>query len=434
MNIAFSAILYLLAAPKTNRGTKGRQRYDPKRGNAKVVLNDEGNQTVEPLPPPPPQTDPAGPFPTYFTCRHTYEDTLIEELVRTMPTVQASSPYPGLVRIENAFIQGFFEPIYALQALPECRIVEVPESIKGLARAVTEIQEFQEQLAHAQKGSLSIHALVPGMCKGQKDPILQRRSSLIAETTHEILKHQYPAARKGEGQSGEDWLLQILLLAPDVVAVSLSKCQRIPYFPSCVWPNPAYPLGLAKVDISMKMPSSAYRKLLEAFACWGAKPAPGNIVVDLGASPGGWTAASLLLCQCRVVAVDRSDLDPRMMNNLLVKFVKGDAFTYKPDKQADWMISDVIAYPERVSELLDVWCGERLAKHMIVTVKFQGSTPSWDALDTAIKVARDHGYYARAKHFFNNKNEVTLMVQGKDPLLFTERPMEAMYDVTWPKP
>lgn len=434
MNIAYSAILYLLAVAKTNRGIKGRQRYDPKLGNEKVVLKGEGSQPAEPLPPPPPPTDPTGPFPTYFTCRHTYEDTLIEEIVRMIPTVEASSPSPGLVRVEDARIQGFYEPIYALQALPECRIVEVPESIKGLARAVTEIQEFQKQLTHAPKGSLSIHALVPGMCKGQKDPILQRRSSLIAEATHEILKHQHPAARKGDGQAGEDWLLQILLLAPDVVAVSLCKCQKIPYFPKCVWPNPSYPLGLAKVDVSMKMPSSAYRKLLEAFACWGARPSPGNTVVDLGASPGGWTAASLLLCQCRVVAVDRSDLDPRMMNNLLVKFVKGDAFTYKPAVPADWMISDVIAYPERVSELLDIWCGERLAKHMIVTVKFQGSTPSWDALDTAIKVARDHGYYARAKHFFNNKNEVTLMVQGNEIPRRSERAMEAMYNVIWPKP
>jgi hypothetical protein len=435
MNIAFFAIYYLLAAPKTNTGSRGRQRYDPKRSNSKVApIDEEANQKADPLPPPPPPTDPAGPFPSYFTCRHTYEETLIEELTRKLPSIDASSPYPGLVRVEDAQIEGFYEPVYALGALPECRIIEVPESIKGLARAVTEVQEFQEQLAKAPKGSLSIHALVPGMCKGQKDPILQRRSSLIADAAYEILKKQYPAARKGDdAPSGEDWLLQILLLSPDVVAVSLCKCQSIPDFPGCVWPNPSYPLGLANVDMTGRMPSSAYRKLLEAFACWGAKPSPGDIVVDLGASPGGWTAASLLLCQCRVVAVDRSVMDPRMMNNLLVKFVKGDAFAYKPTEQVAWMVSDIIAYPERVAELLGMWCSERLARHMIVTVKFQGDKPSWDALDAAIQIARDNGYYARAKHFFNNKNEVTLMVQGDMSIEMSDGGMETMYPITWPK-
>ncbi|KAI2501149.1 FtsJ-like methyltransferase [Fragilaria crotonensis] len=315
------------------------------------------------------------------------------------PLVEASSPFPGLVRIENLQLNGFYEPIYALQALPECRIIEVPESIKGLARAITEIAHFKELLASARQGSLSIHALVPGMCKGQKDPILQRRSTLIAETTHEIFKNQYPAAaRKGDSSMDEQWLLQILLLSPDVLAVSLGRCQRIPSFPNCVWPNPSYPLGLANVDISMKMPSSAYRKLLEAFACWGAKPAPGETVVDLGASPGGWTAAALQVCQCRVIAVDRSELHDRMKNNLLVKFVKGDAFAYKPEMgQVDWMR--------------------------------RPGTP----LKAAIQVARTHGYCARAKHFFNNKNEVTLMVEGKEQHTSTGAGIEAMYPIVWPK-
>eukprot|EP00797_Seminavis_robusta_P001242 Sro1078_g238730.2 (91) ;mRNA; r:11434-11706 len=44
-------------------------------------------------------------------------------------------------------------------------------------------------------------------------------------------------------------------------------------------------------------------------------------------------------------------------------------------------------------------------------MKFQGTAPSWDELDRALQVAESKGYMARAKHFFNNKNEVTLMLQ-----------------------
>ena len=154
-----------------------------------------------------------------------------------------------------------------------------------------------------------------------------------------------------------------------------------------VWPNPNLPVGLANVDIDTKMPSSAYRKLLEAFACWQCMPTSGNVVVDLGASPGGWTFAVLLHCEPRkIIAVDRAELDPRLMNHPRVEFVQGDAFAFRPLEQVDWMISDIIAYPERIVELLETWCSNRLATRMVVTVKFQGDSPSWEALQQAIDV------------------------------------------------
>jgi len=46
---------------------------------------------------------------------------------------------------------------------------------------------------------------------------------------------------------------------------------------------------------------------------------------------------------------------------------------------------------------------------MIVTMKFQDE-PSFDELDKAIAIVHAHSYHCRAKHFFNNKNEVTLMI------------------------
>jgi hypothetical protein len=90
-----------------------------------------------------------------------------------------------------------------------------------------------------------------------------------------------------------------------------------------LWPIPNFlPVVLANVD--MKMPSSAYRKLLEAFACWQCMPTFDNVVVvDLGESPGGWTFAVLLHCEPRkIIAVDRAKLDPRLMNHSQVEFVQ----------------------------------------------------------------------------------------------------------------
>ena len=102
--------------------------------------------------------------------------------------------------------------------------------------------------------------------------------------------------------------------------------------------------------------------------------------------------------------------DPR------VEFLQSDAFAFEPLRPVTWMVSDIVSYPERIVELLDHWCKHQLATNIVVTMKFQGSDPSWDQLDLAFKTAADHGYLARAKHFFNNKNEVTLMLRrsGKE--------------------
>jgi DNA-binding winged helix-turn-helix (wHTH) protein len=51
---------------------------------------------------------------------------------------------------------------------------------------------------------------------------------------------------------------------------------------------------------------------------------------------------------------------------------------------------------------------------MIVTMKFQGDEPALDELDHAIDTVQRHGYQCRVKHFFNNKNEVTLMISSSE--------------------
>ena len=73
--------------------------------------------------------------------------------------VVASSPYPGLVRVEDAsnrLSEEFCDPVYALQAMPNCVVVEA------------------------------------GMCKGQANPIMNSRCIKIEK----MLRKIYLAARK----------------------------------------------------------------------------------------------------------------------------------------------------------------------------------------------------------------------------------------------
>ena len=161
------------------------------------------------------------------------------------------------------------------------------------------------------------------------------------------------------------------------------------------------------------MPGSAYRKLLEALACADAAPlVDGATCADLGASPGSWTAALLKLGAAKVRAVDRSALAPDLMADARVDFTRGDAFAFAPPR-VDVLVSDVVAYPERVVALVEDWCGARRCDLAVVTMKFRGDAPDFGALDAALRAAEDRGYAARAKHFFSNKNEATLMLKRR---------------------
>lgn len=444
----------------------GRKRYN-REGAKRTTGSEDGDTRQEELSPLPPLTKPNSPRPSYYTCRHTYESTLMDEIHRfvdlnvnkmdstststysnshtdgTDAKVVAMSPYPGLVRIEDKqeLLSEFYDPVYALQAMPKSVVVSA-DSIKGIANAVLaallgnyndtdadgngnaivdEISlQQRECLLSAPRGSLSIHALVPGMCKGQGIPVMTHRSTKVGEEIAKILKKVYPAARKApmdkEGnreEPDERWLLQVMLQSNDIAVASLTQCQFVGPGRRSFWPNDCFPLGLAKVDIEEKMPSSAYRKLMEGLECMRIQPSPSAVAVDLGACPGGWTSVMRRL-GCSVVAVDRTALDPVLMKDEYVQFIKGDAFAFEPtmvEKGQDcWMVSDVIAYPDRIIELLDKWCSGKLASHMIVTMKFQGEEPALDELERAIDLVESHSYQCRVKHFFNNKNEVTFMV------------------------
>jgi len=396
-----------------------------------------------------------------------------------------------------------------------------------------------EALLLAPRGALALHALVPDMFKASANPDLKSRCEGVSSAVRSLLRERFRAARprvrqqqqpsgkqpctdvadansstdgtSPEESSSDQWVLQLLLTTKNELAVSLSKSKGVTgaladgetegFKPIHLgtWPD-LRPAGLSTdTTVDAYMPSSAYRKLAEALALMGwdlpsSLDAPSNdpsppdhcrgsdqahagikTCVDLGASPGGWTAL-LRRFGWRVTAVDRSVLDPALwvggepanlkdfvrrhsVNGFppappppqtapatlgatkagggggggieaplvdnhddpaaapLLTFVRGDAFAWEPPQGVDLMVSDVASYPERVAELLERWCGggeggQGLAREIVVTCKFQGGEgPDWAALEAAKVVATKHGYSVRSKHFFSNKNECTLMAR-----------------------
>lgn len=156
-------------------------------------------------------------------------------------------------------------------------------------------------------------------------------------------------------------------------------------------------------------PSRAYLKLWEAITMmnlfFGADfPKDGEKVFDAGACPGGWTWV-MTERGCDVLAVDRAELAPSLMANPKVTFRTHDAFTIEPDEvgECDWLLSDVICYPERLYEWVCKWIESGLAKNIICTIKMQGQI-DWQIVEKFAKIKN-----SRVLHLNYNKHELCFL-------------------------
>jgi 23S rRNA (cytidine2498-2'-O)-methyltransferase len=146
-------------------------------------------------------------------------------------------------------------------------------------------------------------------------------------------------------------------------------------------------------------PSRAYLKLWEACTRLGVWPQPGDACIELGASPGGWTWA-LAKLGSKVTAIDRAPLDPAVAAMPGVTWRTGDAFSVAPEP-TDWLFSDIIAYPDRLTEMLTAWIASNQVARIICSIKFQGET------DQAAAQALAAIPNAKLLHLFHNKHELT---------------------------
>ena len=146
-------------------------------------------------------------------------------------------------------------------------------------------------------------------------------------------------------------------------------------------------------------PSRAYLKLWEALTWIGEHPSPGARCVDLGAAPGGWTWV-LATLGADVVAVDKAALEPRIAAMAGVTSRLESAFGLAPEP-ADWLFSDVIAYPDRLLTLVRQWIAAGAVPRIVCTVKLQGAT---DHAAVAAFAAIPGG---RLRHLHANKHELT---------------------------
>jgi 23S rRNA (cytidine2498-2'-O)-methyltransferase len=149
-------------------------------------------------------------------------------------------------------------------------------------------------------------------------------------------------------------------------------------------------------------PSRAYLKLWEALTLIGLRPGPGEICLDLGSSPGGWTWAAQQM-GAHVISVDKAPLAAEIARLPGIEQRHESAFALDPRAigPVDWLFSDVVCYPARLLALVERWLAAGTCHRFVCTVKFQGKTDH----EAARRLAAIPG--SQLRHLFHNKHELT---------------------------
>jgi 23S rRNA (cytidine2498-2'-O)-methyltransferase len=167
---------------------------------------------------------------------------------------------------------------------------------------------------------------------------------------------------------------------------------------SSPWPHGAMEFEEDKTS----PPSRAYLKLWDLFTRYPVYPKPGEVCLDLGASPGGWTWV-LTKLGAKVIAIDRAELSPSLMKDPNIHFKQGDAFKVSPEMfpETRWIFSDLICYPDKLYEFISIWLADSTPRNFVCTVKLQGDQ-HYDWLERFKNIPN-----SKLIHLYHNKHEIT---------------------------
>jgi 23S rRNA (cytidine2498-2'-O)-methyltransferase len=168
-----------------------------------------------------------------------------------------------------------------------------------------------------------------------------------------------------------------------------------------------WPGGRARMRLGGDFPSRAARKLAEAFAWLGIAPGSGELCVDLGAAPGGWSWL-LLEKRARVIAVDPARMDPKLMQNPRLRHVQGSAFEYTPEEPVDWLFCDMAWRPLEVAQMLGRWARRRQTRLLVANFKLPMKRKV-EMVQRLRQVLAHSGFTSiRTRQLYHDREEITL--------------------------
>jgi 23S rRNA (cytidine2498-2'-O)-methyltransferase len=160
---------------------------------------------------------------------------------------------------------------------------------------------------------------------------------------------------------------------------------------------------IAIVEDRTGPPSRAYLKLCEVLQLTSRSITQADSVLDLGATPGGWSFVAATL-GARVEMVDRSPPDAGLLRRFPhIRFHKGDGLNPPPEllRSASVILSDMACEPAKLLISVLQWLKESSIQLMVCTLKFHGKS------DKALirQFANIEG--SRIYHLSHNGHELT---------------------------
>lgn len=170
--------------------------------------------------------------------------------------------------------------------------------------------------------------------------------------------------------------------------------------------------GQRRMSDDAAAPSRSYLKVEEAYGLLGREPEAGELVVDLGAAPGGWSYSAAKR-GARVLALDNGPLKGGALGHPLIDHRREDAYGYRPGagERVDWLFCDLVDDPREVMRrIVEPWLVNGWCRRFVVILKFGRVDPL--ALLREIKapdaVLARRAPGARVRHLFHDREEFTL--------------------------
>lgn len=316
-----------------------------------------------------------------WTCRAGFEGQLYEELawgkkspVLLGPALVSSLPFTG----ENPMK---LPPTFARVGFLISDVVRSPaDAAAALPDEPTKVQVWvpDTDVANARAGEAAAWA----------DTISAIRSE------EGLVDPETPWKASEQGS----WLGQVCLIGPGVGVVGRVRAREA----LCLSAG-----GRARMKRTSEAPSRAAMKLDEALDWYGVSPGKGDLCVDLGSAPGGWTRR-LVERGARVWSVDPANLAPDVLKLPRVKHFHESAFEFVPDEPVDWLFCDMAWRPLEVAQLLGKWARKGSASQLVANIKL----PMKDKLPTLFRVKlalEDGGWkHLRTRQLYHDRDEITV--------------------------
>ncbi|HEX7477780.1 MAG TPA: 23S rRNA (cytidine(2498)-2'-O)-methyltransferase RlmM [Polyangiales bacterium] len=329
-----------------------------------------------------------------WTCREGSERDVIEELLLRgdlRPRLLA----PALIASRKAPADAGerLDLTFARQGLPVSLLVHAD----NVAQLAEQLATHLVPLLSAAEG-YALHVFVPDST--QSNPLSQRAQSLgdqLGNLLHAALAN-HKRLLDSELRRASVPLAQVCLYAHDDAAAGVLACDRALSTAAG---------GRTRMRLDGAAPSRAARKLEEAFAWLGVSPGPGELCVDLGAAPGGWSWL-LLERRARVIAVDPARMDPKLAVQRRLTHVQGSAFDFAPEEPVDWLFCDMAWRPLEVAQMLARWGRRRFTRLLVANFKLPMKRKA-EMVQRIRATLTEGGFTAiRTRQLYHDRDEITL--------------------------